>query len=255
MALVAHAASFLIITAFGYVSVLTQFDNCITVPESSNVYLGFLALVPVLLTAALWPLVPYVIRHSCELWQIVQTQPSIQVGFLQRWWSWVLGPIPRFGAAMYLGAFSVLCSTPTCRRSSSIHVFPRYPSLSLASTTYAHRCSAWIARIGFVSSLTIALLVSTVYHATRGRLTIDVERERALRRQRNTGKSSTSPYIQPVKYLWIPNQDGAGQVVPVSTHYPYQRDWRSNLGAYFGLLPLPPFTPWRSNRQEDTSQS
>lgn len=227
-----------------------QFDNCITVPESSNVYIGFLALVPVLLTAAFWPLVPYALRHSSELWQIAQTQPSVQVGFLQRWWSWVLGPIPRFGAAMYLGTFSVLCSTPTCRRSSSCHVFQRYPPLSLASATCAYRCSTCITRNGFVSPLTIALLVSSVYHATRGRLAIDVERERALRRQQNVGKSSTLSSVQPVKYLWIPNHDGTGQVVPVSTHTPYRRDWRSNLGAYFGLLPLPPFTPLRSSKQE-----
>lgn len=90
---------------------LTQFDNCLAVPDSIGPFLLFLLLVPALIVYAEWPLLPMVWTHTRRLWTVARTDPIIAHGFLDHWWSWCLGPVPRYLVALLLGTHCRLAYT------------------------------------------------------------------------------------------------------------------------------------------------
>ena len=90
---------------------LTQFNNCLTVPYSIGPFLLFLLLVPVLIVYAEWPLFPTAWTHTRHLWTVARTDPSIAQDLLDHWWSWCLGPVPRYVVALLLGTHRRLAYT------------------------------------------------------------------------------------------------------------------------------------------------
>lgn len=90
---------------------LTQFNNCLTVPDSIGPFLLFLLLVPVLIVYAEWPLFPTAWTHTRHLWTVARTDPSIAQDLLDHWWSWCLGPVPRYVVALLLGTHRRLAYT------------------------------------------------------------------------------------------------------------------------------------------------
>lgn len=95
--------SFLTTTVSGYALTLIQFDNCLSVPNSTAPFLLLLVLVPVLIFYTEGPLFPFAWMHLQSLWEIANTDNTIYADFLGHWWSWCLGPIPRYTISIWMG--------------------------------------------------------------------------------------------------------------------------------------------------------
>ncbi|PWZ01319.1 hypothetical protein BCV70DRAFT_149671, partial [Testicularia cyperi] len=167
------------------------FDNDVTGPATLRPFLVFLGCVPTLVGLVLGPLLPAAWKVTKEITHFAASDPGLVESWWSKWYSWVGGPAFRWMVGWVLGA----------RHWSSF-------SAPLASFM-TPRLPIIVAFGGIFVSIASILAYSTVSNLAHGKLTIDVERERARQRllhkcdifQAQVKKGTRSPDYSAFKLL------------------------------------------------------
>lgn len=140
------------------------FDNDITAPSTLKHFIGFLLSIPPLYLVAFGPIFPTAWRVVRQIHVFAFSDTHLRETWWQRWYSWIGGPAFRwiFGFGMAATKWSSMAEERLP------HETPRAPVLVALGWVFA-----------FVAS---SLATSSLMHLRHGRLTVDVERERAFQR-------------------------------------------------------------------------
>lgn len=139
------------------------FDNDVASPATLRPFIGFLLSIPPLYTLGLAPLIPSAWSVVKRIHAYSSSNPGIQSVWWARWYSWIGGPAFRYMVGFTLGASRWSRAT----EGRLPHESPRAPVL--------------VALGGVFVFVACALSTSSLLHLREGKLTIDVERQKAYR--------------------------------------------------------------------------
>ncbi|CBQ72594.1 conserved hypothetical protein [Sporisorium reilianum SRZ2] len=154
------------------------FDNDVSAAATLRPFVAFLLSIPPLYTLALAPLFSSAWRVLVRIHSFASSDAGISGVWWSQWYSWLGGPAFRWMVGFGLGASRWSRATPA----TMPHESPRAPVIVALGAVFT-----------FVAS---ALATSSLTHLRHAKLTVDVERAKAIRglqrRLESAGKSTDS---------------------------------------------------------------
>ncbi|PWN90939.1 hypothetical protein FA10DRAFT_279939 [Acaromyces ingoldii] len=205
------------------------FDADVCAPTTMTLFLGFLALVPILCLLAFAPLLPTVWSHTTSIWRWANESEALRASWWSRKKSWIGGPMYRWIIGFYLAARSYPAEVEA---ESSKSIYFSSPNA---------RPALLVLLAAGLSSVTIGLLFFTLLNLAKGELTIDTQRRKSYRKAMVSGDAAAAARLAPTRHFWIPLGDESDGGVVVSTlpeeqSYDLGSFWE-NMKAFLGWPP------------------